>query len=216
MRNNLVLKNIYTYWPPVKIFSSIDLIPIERMSEENKLLKAFLEKDEDTILYMYKKYLPEISKYVCTNGGTHDDARDVFQEALMVLYKQGQDSKFELTASIKTYVFSICRYQWLKNLQKNKKIDSIKGALDLQDFNSNIISQLEKAEQFLILQDHISKFKGNNRKILELHLQKYSTNEIAKQLGLSRLYVRKKKYECKKQLIKSIKSDPRYKEIKKK
>jgi RNA polymerase sigma factor (sigma-70 family) len=189
-------------------------LPEERLCAENKLLNAFLQADNEAILMIYKSCLPMVSKYICGNGGSHDDARDVFQEALMALYKQAQSSKFVLTASVSTYIFSICRYQWLKTLRKNKKVESLVESFDLQDDECNIIVHLEKSERFLILQNHLSKLKGNNRKILELHFQKYSTNEIAEQLGLSRLYVKKKKFECKKQLIDSIKMDLRYLELK--
>ncbi|MFT5167607.1 MAG: RNA polymerase sigma factor (sigma-70 family) [Saprospiraceae bacterium] len=136
---------------------------------------------------MYKNYLPFVSKHICSNAGSHDDTRDVFQIALMVLYKQVQGSKFVLTASIMTYIFSICRYQWLKIMRKDKKVESLAKGFDLQDMDRNVIVYLEKAERYLVLQYHISKFNSNNQKILELHFQKYSTDEIAKQLGLSRL-----------------------------
>jgi RNA polymerase sigma factor (sigma-70 family) len=180
---------------------------------EKKLLSAFIKADNKTTLYLYKTCLPSVSNYICRNGGSDDDARDVFQEALLALYKQAQESTFVLTASIKTYLFSICRYQWLKTLRKNKRLEPLRENFDLPDINNNVIIHLEMAERFIILQDHISKFNGNSRKILELHFQKYSTNEIAQKLSLSKLYVKKKKFECKKQLTESLKMDLRCKEI---
>lgn len=186
----------------------------DRLRADDKLLDAFIKADSKVILYFYENYLPAISKYICRNNGTHDDARDVFQDALLALFKQAKGSDFILTASLKTYIFSICRYQWLKKLRKNKKEESLVDDFDLQDDGSNIIVHLEKAERFHILHNHLSMFSGNNRKILELYLKKFSTDEIAEQLGLSRLYVKKKKFECKKQLIESIRTDVRYKELK--
>ncbi len=188
--------------------------PEDQSDTENKLLSAFLQADSKAISNIYENCLPHISKYICGNGGSHDDARDVFQEALLALYKQARESNFVLTASIKTYIFSICRYQWLKILRKNKKVESFVEDFDVQDLDCNIILNIEKSERFLILQNHLAKLNGNSRKILELHLQKYSSDEIAAQLGLSRLYVKKKKFECKKQLIESIKMDLRFKELK--
>ena len=187
--------------------------PDDRYLDDNKLLSAFVQADSKATSKMYEKYLPMVVKYICRNNGSYEDARDVFQEALMALYKQAQGKQFVLTVSLKTYIFSICRYQWLKVLRKNKKVESLEEDFDLQDIDSNINSHLERAEQFLLLHNHISKFSGNNRKILELHFQKYSTGEIATQLGLSKSYVKRKKFECKKQLIESIKLDIRYKDI---
>lgn len=185
----------------------------EKLLTDNNLLNKFGESDPKAIKDLYHNFLPMISKFITSNGGTHDDARDVFQEALMALYKQLKSGKFVLSAGLNTYLFSICRYQWLKIIRKNKRIENIAEGFDLQDQDSNIIVHLEKAERFHILQNHLSKFSGNSRKILELYFQKFSTNEIAEQLGLSKLYVKKKKFECKKQLIDSIKRDSRYKEL---
>lgn len=179
---------------------------------DTELLAAFAKADSSAIAYIYKNYFPLMSSYVCNNGGSKEDARDVFQEALMAIFKQVKSKDFVLTASFKTYIFAICRFQWLKNLRKNKRIESLPEMFDIQDLDDNIIVHLEKAERYNLLQKHLDRFKGNNRKILELYFQKFSTDEISEELGLSRAYVKKKKFECKKQLIGFIKTDTRFKE----
>ena len=55
------------------------------VSGDEKLLSAFLKADSRAVAYLYKEYLPSISKYICNNGGTPEDARDIFQEALLAL-----------------------------------------------------------------------------------------------------------------------------------
>jgi RNA polymerase sigma factor (sigma-70 family) len=54
----------------------------------------------------------------CNNNGSYDDARDIFQEAMIALYEKAQSDSFVLTSQIKTYVYSICRRLWLKRLQQ--------------------------------------------------------------------------------------------------
>ena len=114
---------------------------------------------------------------------------------------------------MKTYLYAISRYQWLKTLRKNKKEERFIEGFDLPDMSSDIVRIMEKAEIFRILQKLLAKFNPNNRKILEMYFQKYSTEEIALKLNLSKQYVKKKKYECKKQLIEYIKIDNRLKEL---
>jgi len=185
----------------------------EKFQNDYKLLNRFVKSDSDTLLFLYKTYLPSIINYVGKNGGNEDDARDVFQEALMALYKQAKSGKFQLTASLKTYIFTICRYQWLKSIRKNKRVEHLIEDYEITDLNSDTFHKIEKAERFVLLKSHLSKMSDSNQKLLELYFQKYSTEEIAKTLGLSKLYVKKKKYECKKTLIESIRSDPRFKEL---
>ncbi len=186
----------------------------ERLKKEYKLLDGFLKAESEILLTFYKTHLPGIVNYVCKNGGNEEDARDVFQEALLVLYKQAKLGELNLSASLKTYIFSICRFQWLKSIRKNKRIESFGEELELTDLNSDIVQHIEKAERYRLLQTHLSKMSDSSQQILKLHFQKYSTEEIANELGLSKLYVKKRKYECKKKLIESIRNDSCYNELK--
>lgn len=183
----------------------------EKLQHENKLLDSCIHADSKTILFLYKTHLPGVIRYVCNNGGTVEDARDVFQEALMALYKQIKSGEFHLTASLKTYTFSICRYQWLKSIRKNRKIERIDKDIEITDLSPDIIHKLEKAERFLLLKSHLSKMSPSNQRLLNLYFQKFSTEEIADKMGLSMKYVKKKKYVCKKAPIDSIQKDPCFK-----
>lgn len=187
--------------------------PEEKFRNDHRLLDRFANSDSKILLYLYNTYLPGVVKYVCRNGGNEEDARDVFQEALMALYKQVKAGNLRLTASLQTYIFSICRYQWLKTIRKNKRIEQLVEGFEWIDLNSDIVGKIEKAERFTLLKSHLSKMSVSSQKILDLHFQKYSTDEIAQSLGLSKLYVKKKKYECKKELIESIRGDSRFKEL---
>jgi RNA polymerase sigma factor (sigma-70 family) len=188
------------------------MLNMDNLEEEQYLLENFIKADNKIIVHLYKSYLPCVTKYILNNGGIEEDARDVFQEALIVLYKQIKSKDISLTASLKTYIFSICRYRWLNNLRKNKRIESFNKEMELIDLNSDIIFQMEKAERYRLLQVHLSKLSPTDQKILNLYFQKKSTEEIADLLGLSKLYVKKQKYLSKRKLIKSIQSDLSYKE----
>lgn len=186
----------------------------EKLQNEHKLLDRFLKADSKVLTSFYHKYLPDVVGYVCRNGGNEEDARDIFQEALLVLYKQAKSKDFYLSASLKTYIFSICRFQWLKSIRKNKRIESLLEDVEIVDLNSDVIQLIEKAEKFVLLQSHLSKLSATSQQILDLHFQKYSTEEIADALGLSKLYVKKRKYESKKELTESMQNDSRYNELK--
>lgn len=186
----------------------------EKLDYEYNLLDRFTKADSDVLDLFYTTYLPGVMKYVCRNGGNEDDARDVFQEALLVLYKQANSGKFHLSSGLETYIFSICRFQWLKHLRKNNRIESLPENLELTDLNPDVFQVIEKAEKFVLLQSHLTKLSTTGQQILNLHFQKYSTEEIAETLGLSKLYVKKRKFECKKELIESMQNDLRFNELK--
>ena len=55
---------------------------------------------------------------VINNNGSADEAKDIFQEAIIVLYEKVRSGVFELNCQIKTYVYSVSERLWLKRLQQ--------------------------------------------------------------------------------------------------
>ena len=66
-----------------------------------------------------------VQRYVRQNQGTTDEANDVFQDTLLVLMANIGEPDFQLTASLKTYVFSISKHLWLKHLKQKQKFVSV-------------------------------------------------------------------------------------------
>ena len=59
-----------------------------------------------------------VQAFILNNNGTYDDARDIFQEAMITLYEKAKSESFVLTSQIKTYIYSVCKRLWLKRLQQ--------------------------------------------------------------------------------------------------
>ena len=66
--------------------------------------------------------LSSVKKYINTNNGTTDDAKDIFQDALVILYKNVQDKNFTLTAPLATYMLGVVKNLWLQELRRRNKI----------------------------------------------------------------------------------------------
>ena len=67
---------------------------------------------------------------IINNNGSADDAKDIFQEAMIVLYEKARSGTFELNCQIKTYVYSVCRRLWLKRLQQANRYSAISEILE--------------------------------------------------------------------------------------
>jgi RNA polymerase sigma factor (sigma-70 family) len=85
---------------------------------EQALLKGLANNDSKAVETLYKSHFGMIQHFVTNNNGSLDDARDIFQEAMITLYEKVQTDSFSLTCQIKTYLFSICKHLWLKRLQQ--------------------------------------------------------------------------------------------------
>ncbi|MBY0425008.1 MAG: sigma-70 family RNA polymerase sigma factor [Cytophagales bacterium] len=102
------------------------------MKSETTLLAALQNKEERAIRYVYWGYYDSVEKYVAMNSGTSEDAEDIFQEGLLVLLEKINQPSFELTSSIKTFLFAICKNLWLREINKNKNMDRI-GFADVNE-----------------------------------------------------------------------------------
>ena len=93
-----------------------------------KLLSQLRNGDNASFDTLYQTCFPPIATYIIKNGGNRTEAEDVFQDTLFILLQKTKDPDFRLTSSIKTYLFSIARNQWLNHLRNNK----IKTVINLE------------------------------------------------------------------------------------
>jgi len=105
------------------IIICINIRIVSNYFKEAELLKGLSLNDKESIEQIYKDNYSIIQQLVINNNGTEDDARDVFQEALIVLYQNAKSENFHLNCQIKTYLYSVCRRLWLKKLQYNKRFE---------------------------------------------------------------------------------------------
>ena len=80
--------------------------------------------ENDKALDALYRFFPPARKMIRNNGGSRQDAEDVFQEALIIFCKKVRETEFTLTAKLSTYLFSVCRYLWKDELRKRKHYTS--------------------------------------------------------------------------------------------
>lgn len=156
---------------------------------------------------------------IVSNSGSDEEAQDVFQEALIVIYNKLVNKELELYCTFKTYLYSVSRLMWLKQLEKKKyKSEEIydENMTDLRVDDKNILDQIETNERFRLYQKYFKQLNEDCRKVLELFINKVPLREIAEIMGYSsEKYAKKRKYICKEILINNIQKDPKYKELQK-
>ena len=87
--------------------------------KDEKIIRE-LESGNTRVLAELYRHFPKIVKLVTENSGSKEDAKDLFQDALLIFYKNVRDGKFRLQSQIGTYLYGICRNNMLNNLRKNK------------------------------------------------------------------------------------------------
>ncbi|HNX85771.1 MAG TPA: sigma-70 family RNA polymerase sigma factor [Bacteroidales bacterium] len=180
---------------------------------DDAILKGLYHKKSRYIEYFYKEYFPVIRSLVEKNSGTKSDVEDVFQDALLVLYKKCQNHDFKLTCSLKTYFYSISRNIWFQRLDRrwrlcyqsdpevNEKFVSYGG--ETVDANESDLARQR------LFQEHFFRLPADCQRILRLFFSKTPMSEIAESIHSSSVkYVKTRKYLCKNMLRKRILNDP--------
>jgi len=179
-----------------------------------EIVHGIKSRDNTILHYVYKTFFPIIREFVTRNYGKTDDAKDVFQEALIVIFRKTKEDDFTLHSSFTNYLYTVSRFIWLKMLQRkklmNEKLTEIMRPLEME---SDEILDIEASMERKLYQYYFSKLGKDCKEILTMFYNDMSFKEIALNLGKSsEEYVRKRKHACKEQLIKMIKSDPEVRE----
>ncbi len=171
-----------------------------------ELLRGLVSCNETILRAYYKTYYRSIRRYILSNHGNGEDARDVFQEVLMVLLRKVQDNSLELTCALGTYIYAVSKILWLKELHKRKRITDLKdGGEDCIDDEMDIIRIAEENERLLIYRTYFEKLSEKCRQVLTLFLEGRSITEITAIMGYkSEQHTKNRRYRCKLSLINSI------------
>jgi|SRR6476661_7669659 len=85
------------------------------------LRPALLADRTHTLMRLYRHTFPQVQRLVQRQGGTDEDARDVFQDALVLFYEKTVAGQLVLTSSAGTYLVSVSRNLWRRELQRRQQ-----------------------------------------------------------------------------------------------
>ncbi len=168
---------------------------------EKEIFERICKGDEKALEFLYKKYYRMMTKLVITNSGTEDEARDIYQDALIVFWQKATSGKLVLTSKISTYIYSICQNLWRKELDRKKRLSN-------EEKDSPVSLDTETAERDKIILQCIEQLGDTCKKVLMYYyFDEMSMQDIADVLGFANTDTAKtKKYKCKKKLDDLVKA----------
>lgn len=97
---------------------------------------------EQLMMRLYKCAFPAVARYVSKMGGSFDDAKDVFQDALVIYYEKTLAGNLNLQqADDKIYLLGIAKNLWLKKFRQDKNNQPLNELFDLQDADDDVLSE---------------------------------------------------------------------------
>ncbi len=86
------------------------------------LLNGIRRNDTIVLQYIYKNFYSKINFFIKKNSGDDDDANDIFQEAIIIIFRKLKANELVLDCTFETYLYSVCRFLWLKQLDNNTQL----------------------------------------------------------------------------------------------
>jgi len=162
--------------------------------DNEKIIQQLRSGDNKEALQEMYKSFPSVRHFIKTHGGNDDDARDMFQESLLIFYRNVQKEDFSLTASLNTYLFSICKYLWKDELKKKNRMVNFEVA----DVAEEAAVYKEEELKMRWIDKILDRLGEKCSDILQLfYYKKMSMEEIAVKLQYKNVdTVKTQKYKC--------------------
>ncbi|MFV8353294.1 RNA polymerase sigma factor [Flavobacterium sp. XS2P14] len=180
-------------------------------------IEGLANNNSAVIQSIYKKFVPKVVSYIRNNSGDEDQAQDVVQEVLILLFNQAKAKKLQLTCPFDAYFFLLCKRKWLNELKKSAN----KGVTLQEDFTSTtestqvMLAETELFDEKQQLFDLMFQKLGDKcKEVLQLSFSLQSMEEVAQKLNVTYGYIRKKKSLCTGQLTQWIQETNRFKSLK--
>ncbi|MDW8331547.1 MAG: sigma-70 family RNA polymerase sigma factor [Cyclobacteriaceae bacterium] len=169
--------------------------------DEKEIFERICKGDERALEFLYKKYYRMMTKMVINNSGTEEEARDIYQEALVVFWQKAVSGKLVLTSKMSTYIYSICQNLWRKELDRKKRLSN-------EEKDLPVTFDTETEERNKIIARCIDQLGETCKKVLMYYyFEELSMQEIADRLGFANTDTAKtKKYKCKQKLDELIRA----------
>lgn len=170
---------------------------------EEKLIEALRLKDESVLKLVYRLHYSTITNMVMNNGGSLQEAKDVYQDAVIVLYEKLQDHQFELNCLIRTFLYSVSRNIWLKQLKVKRRFEgSIVDNADLPEPVQELV--LDREDQYQAMNLALEALGEPCSSIMrDFYINKSSMEDITEKFGYTNAdNAKNQKYKCLKRLKK--------------
>ena len=95
------------------------------VDKNKEILEAIQNGQNEKILnYLYKTSLPQIIAFISRNNGDEDEAKDIFQDAVVALITTVKLGKYIEGKDVNGFLYFVSRNLWVNRIKKrNKQFD---------------------------------------------------------------------------------------------
>lgn len=174
--------------------SDIQLIKSIKNGSRNEVNKS--------ISTLYELNFSKVERYLLTKGSAKEQIKDIFQEAILIVFKKIRSGHFRGDSTVSTFLFAVCKNIWFKEVKREGRLGSLTSSSELADHELSD----KPADEFTEKIDLADVIKGLSRDCQEIlvafYYRKVSMKELMEQYQLGSVGAMKnRKYRCLKSLI---------------
>jgi RNA polymerase sigma-70 factor (ECF subfamily) len=156
-------------------------------TDDYELIKDFLSGNEQSFNLLARKYQERIYWHARRMLGDHDDAHEIVQQVLLVMYNKL--NTFNFSSALYTWIYKITATRSL-NILKKRKLKSLfifSANESVENYGyENIIEDIEVKENFVKMENHLNSLPIKQRQVFVMrNYDDLSYEEISNITGKS-------------------------------
>lgn len=158
---------------------------------------------------LYKEYFAMVNRFITNNNGRTEDAEDIFQDTMIILWGKLQKDNFHLTASIKTYIMAIAKNLWLKRLRTVNQESKLNDILHDKIYEEVNLAIEQEKNYWDKLQNYFHKITKHCQGLIhDMFFKEKAIEQIQKEYGYSSKHnAQNQKHKCVEQIRKVKEQD---------
>jgi DNA-directed RNA polymerase specialized sigma24 family protein len=176
-----------------------------------EILKGILENNSIIIQSIYDNYFHGIKKFIEKFGGSKDDALDVFQDGIIVIYEQMKSGEIKQISNFKGYFFSICKFKWFNTIRNGKfeeftniDFEDILPAFEYKQVSDSWSEVFEKENRVKVYFNSFMELSSTCQMMIRYVAYGWAIEDIAAEMNFSVVYTYRKRQLCLNKLIEIV------------
>jgi RNA polymerase sigma factor (sigma-70 family) len=161
------------------------------MEMEQLLLEPDVKVRRPDFVKLYKQVFPQVARYVAARGGSLDEAKDVFQDSLVILFEK-LNSDYPIVKTEREYLIGVSKNLWINRYRQKSKEQPLESSI--QDHELGAEHQVNSLRILRFLEK-------SGRKCMDMlqsfYYEKLTLEEIAQKFKFSGIRsATVQKYKC--------------------
>lgn len=159
------------------------------------ILDRIRSGDRRAVEEFYTRYYTDLVSFIRSNSGTEEEAKDIFQECMLVIYQYSRRDDRKPIDNMDAYFAGMYRNKWFLAIKKHKR-----DAEKIRDISHTVYDSSEEDVYYSAYLRALSKLGEDCQEILKYYVNGCSSVQLAELLSTTVDYAKRKKYLCKEKL----------------